>query len=195
MTLTAAQTRTQLADTALNPSVTVAPAVGSSTGGKRVSVNLVFQGVAYTASDIYDALAAKYGGAAAALTTALAGANNDLTFTARDSGNLSETTTIRYLDPAGPSVAQSVAVVGRAITVTLATSAGSAITSTAAQIRDAINGSAAASALVFAANAAANDGTGVVIAMAATPLTASGGKVVSDKDSLGHGALQFRILP
>ncbi len=45
-----------------------------------------------------------------------------------------------------------------------------AITSTAALIKTAIEASAAATALVTVANAGGNDGTGVVIALAATPL-------------------------
>jgi phage tail protein X len=195
MPRTAAQARANLADRGLNPSLSVASAVGTNTGGVRVHLDLVFQGQTVNAEDIYDALAAKFGGTAASLTTALAGANNDLVFTARGSGTLDETTTIRYVDPAANNQTLSVAVVGRAITVNLATGAGGAITSTGATVRDAINGSAAASALVFAANAAANDGTGLVTAMAATPLASSGGKVVSDKDVLARNALQFRILP
>lgn len=114
-----------------------------------------------------------FGGGAsvkAALTTALAGANNDLTYTAQDAGDIGNSITIRYVDPAAASAALSVSVLNRAITVNLATNGSSVITSTAAQVAAAVNGSASASALVVAANAAANDGTGVVTALASTPL-------------------------
>jgi hypothetical protein len=194
MSLTAAQTRTALADRTANPARTVAPAVGRNTGGQTVHLSLVYQGVQFKAEDVYDAIAAKYG-TAASLTTALTGANNDLTYTARVAGLASESVTVRYVDPGAASAALSVAVVGQAITVNLATNGSSVITSTAAQVRDAINGSAAASALVFAANAAANDGTGVVTALAATPLAGSGGKVFTDRDAPSHENYQLRITP
>ena len=108
-------------------------------------------------------------GVAAALTTALAGANNDLTYTADTPGTVGNDIRIRYL-VAGNNTPLSVAVAGNDITVNVATSAGGAATSTAAQVRDAINAHAGASALVTAANAAANDGTGVVAALAYTNL-------------------------
>jgi hypothetical protein len=70
------------------------------------------------------------------LETALAGANNDLRFTARVGGTAGNAVTIEYVDPVGNNVPLSVAVVGTAITVTCATDGASAITSTAKQIRD-----------------------------------------------------------
>jgi hypothetical protein len=106
----------------------------------------------------------------ATLTTALAGANNDLKFTSVLSGVIGNSITIRYVDPAGNNAVLSVVVVGKAITVNLATDGAGAITSTSAQIAAAILASAAASALITAANAGADTGAGVVIAMAATPL-------------------------
>lgn len=59
-----------------------------------------------------------------------------------------------------------------AVTNSANTTAGvvAAITSTAAQIKTAIEASAAASTLVAVANAGGNDGTGTVTALAATPL-------------------------
>jgi hypothetical protein len=61
-------------------------------------------------------------------------------------------------------------VAGSAITVHLATGSGGAITSTATQIRNAINADAEAKALVTASLAPGNSGAGVVTAMAATNL-------------------------
>ena len=110
--------------------------------------------------------------ATASLTTALAGSNNDLTFTSTAgapdyaAGNATQ---IRYV-VAGNNTALSVSVAGSVITVNVATDGGGAATSTAAQVRTAVNASGPASALVTASLAAGNDGTGVVTALAQTPL-------------------------
>lgn len=109
-------------------------------------------------------------GVHALLTTALTGTNNDLVFVARDPGAGGKSITITYVDPPGNNVALSVAVVGTDITVTLATDGTSTITSTAAQVKAAIEASNDANALVVVTNAAANDGTGVVTALAQTNL-------------------------
>lgn len=233
------------------------------------------------------AAAAPVNAVASTLTTALTGANNDMVFTAARKGVVGDSTTIAYVNPGTPSAALGVVVAGTAITVNLATGAGTvqvetatvvaaggatsngnlpvtvtsalftpavvvqvalttaantaalvatairaaltadatlntyftftgagadvvmtrraayarandatesvawtgvlgitavtnstnttagvvaSITSTAAQIKTAIEASAAATALVTVANAGGNDGTGVVIALAATPL-------------------------
>lgn len=105
----------------------------------------------------------------ASLTTALAGANNDITLLARAPGTNGNAITFRIV-VAGASTPLSVSVSTNAITVNSATSAGSAAISTADQIIDAVNRSATASALVWAQRAAANDGTGVVVAVGATNL-------------------------
>lgn len=113
--------------------------------------------------------AAPVNAVAATLTTALAGANNDLVFTADTKGAAGNAITIRYVNPGTETATESVAVVGTAITVTLR-SVG-AVLSTATQVKAAIDGNAAAAALVNVANAAANTGAGNVIALAATALT------------------------
>lgn len=105
----------------------------------------------------------------AVLTTALAGANNDMTFTADTAGAGGNAITVAYV-VAGLSTSLSVAVVGTAITVNVATDGAGAATSTAAQVKTAIEASGPAAALVDVANAGGNDGTGVVAALAATPL-------------------------
>jgi len=107
----------------------------------------------------------------ASLTTALTGNNNDLTIRAKRGGVAGNSITVEYVDPPGNNVALSVAVVGTVITVTLATDGTSTITSTAADVRDAINASAQARSLVSAVLVTGNDGTGLVTALAATPLT------------------------
>lgn len=111
---------------------------------------------------------------AATLTTALTGNNNDLKYTHVASpanyiaGN---SVRVRYVDPAGNDAALGVVVAGSDITVNLATGGAGAITSTAAQVKTAIEASTPASALVTVANATGNDGTGVVTALAYTALT------------------------
>jgi hypothetical protein len=112
----------------------------------------------------------------AAMTTALTGANNDMTYTADTAGVGGNSITVAYV-VSGLSTALSVAVVGTAITVTVATDGAGAATSTAAQIKTAIEASGPAAALVDIANAGGDTGAGVVTAMAATPL--AGGVTLS----------------
>jgi hypothetical protein len=106
----------------------------------------------------------------ASLTTVLAGANNDMVWTARNRGTGGNAITVAYV-VAGASTPLSIGVVGNAITVNVATNGSSVATSTAAQVKAAVEASAAANALVKLANAASNDGTGVVAAQAATALS------------------------
>lgn len=118
-------------------------------------------------------------GTADTLTTALAGNNNDLVFTAKTAyfGTL---ITVEYVDPfateAIKGAVEHVTVAGGGITVHLATDAGTgAITSTGDTIKATIAAHTLANAMVSVADAGGNDGTGVVIAMAATPLTGGSG--------------------
>lgn len=116
---------------------------------------------------------------AASLTTSLTGTNNDLVFTAKDTSLDGNNITVRYVDPADNSQALLVKVDGQAITVYLATNSGGTITSTAAHVKAAIDAHPLASALVSVANAASNDGTGVVTALSATNLA---GAAVAGRD-------------
>lgn len=109
----------------------------------------------------------------ATLTTALAGANNDLTFTAIVAGPGGNSIAIVYV-VAGASTPLSVAVTGFTITVNVATNAGSAAISTASEVLSAILGNRDAAALLSVALATSNDGTGVVVALASTPLAGGG---------------------
>jgi len=118
-------------------------------------------------------------GTKATLTTALTGTNNDLTFTAVQPGADGNSITVSYVNAGGTtplSVDLQRPLNGpvRAVVVTLATTTGT-ITSTAAQVAAAVNGHARAQNHVQAANAAGNDGTGVVTAMAATALSGGTG--------------------
>jgi hypothetical protein len=109
----------------------------------------------------------------ASTTTSLAGANNDLTFTAKPVGIIGNTVSVRYVDPLGIDKTLSVTVSVNAITVNLATDGLGAITSTAALIKAAIEASSAANALVEITYPTGNDGSGIVTAMSA--VTLSGG--------------------
>lgn len=105
----------------------------------------------------------------ASLTTALAGANNDLYLYAKTPGTGGNAITFA-IAVAGNNTPLSVSVSGNAITVNAATDGAGAATSTAAEVRRAINFNTAAYALIHAQHAPGNDGTGVVTALAATNL-------------------------
>lgn len=122
------------------------------------------------------------------LTTAIAGANNDLTYIAVVPG--ASTVTITYA-VAGTNTPLTVGVVGQAITVNVATNGGGAATSTAAQVLAAIQASAAASALVYVSLATGNDGSGVVAALGSTALGGPTGTAPTLDVSLKHGINTF----
>lgn len=103
-------------------------------------------------------------------TTALAGANNDITLIADYPGTAGNSITLT-IAVAGNNTPLSVAVAGNAITVNAATNGSAASISTARQVVDAINFHPAARSLVWAQVADGNDGTGVVVAQGATALT------------------------
>jgi hypothetical protein len=111
----------------------------------------------------------------ATLTTALAGANNDLEYTSELPGALGNAIRVRYVNPGVNNASLGVVVSGRDITVNLATGAGGAISSTATQVKEALEASAAASALVLLGIPAGNNGSGVVTAMSYTALAGGAG--------------------
>lgn len=114
----------------------------------------------------------------ASLSTALAGANNDLVFTAVSPvAAVGNAVHIVYVDP-NLQGAISVGVVGSVITVTLANDAGPDISSTASQVKAAIEASAAASALVTVALKSPDTGAGLVTALADTPLAGGNDKTI-----------------
>lgn len=100
----------------------------------------------------------------ASLTVGVVSANNAVTFTAQPDGAAGNLVSVRLVDPRANSAALSVAVVDKAITVSLATSNVGAITTTATQLIAAIAAHEGASALVTAASAAGSSGAGVVVA-------------------------------
>lgn len=107
----------------------------------------------------------------ATMATGAVGANSALTWTSKLSGVLGNKISVKLLDPKGNSKALAVTVNQQAITVSLATSAGGAITTTAAQVKTAIEALAAANALVGLTNTGASTGAGAVAAVATTFLT------------------------
>lgn len=102
--------------------------------------------------------------------TKINGASNAIIlYTARTAGTGGNSITVAQLN-GGASQPLSVSVVGLAISVNLATDGSSVITSTASDAIDAINSSAAASALVLATNGAGN-GSSLATAVAVGNLT------------------------
>jgi hypothetical protein len=131
----------------------------------------------------------------ATLTTALAGANNDLVFTAKVGGAGGNAITVAYVNPGDNDQALAVTVAELAISVSLATGPAGAITSTANDILAAINADAAAKMLVTASLPPAAVGTGVVIALAATNLAGGDATVVTSAalDTLEHDSASFNL--
>lgn len=107
------------------------------------------------------------------LVTALTGTHNDLTYIQRAAG--AAAVSVEYIDPSANDAALSIAVTSNKITVNLATGPAGAITSTAAQIKAAIEAHSTARTKAVVQLATGNNGTGVVIALAETPLNDIGG--------------------
>lgn len=119
----------------------------------------------------------------ATLTTSLAGSNNDLVFTAKEGGQWGNSIQVEYLNPGGTN-ALAISVLGYVISVSLATSGGS-ITSTASEVKTALDADTSVRKLITTALAGSNDGTGVVTALTATAL--SGGTWSVLQPSLTNG--------
>jgi hypothetical protein len=129
----------------------------------------------------------------AVLTTALAGVNNDLTFLAKTAGVAGNGITILLGDPAGNDQPLIVSVVASAITAHLATGVAGAITSTATQVKNAINADTEAKALVTASVAPGNSGAGVVVALASANL--AGGAAAGGGGDYTHVIEPAAVLP
>lgn len=147
--------------------------------------------------------------AQATLSTALTGNNNDLDFTAVPYGALGNNISIVYVDPGGATATLSVVVTQPTdstylITVNLGRAA-SAINTTGDLLKTAWDASDAVD-YVTVADKAANDGSGLVIAMAETPLAGGAGRtlftvtgdviirqfsIIGASDFSGSGALQL----
>lgn len=113
----------------------------------------------------------------ASYTTSLTGNNNDMVFTAVEAGQDGNGIQVQYVDPGGATATLGVVVdvEERIITVNLGRAA-SAINSTAANVKTAIDANTDAAALVTVANAGGNDGSGLVTALALSELTGGGGQ-------------------
>lgn len=108
-------------------------------------------------------------GTAASRRKDFAAAESGVTYTAATAGTTGNAIRVRYVDPGSASAPLAVTVSGTDITVTLATDAQGAITSTAAEVATAVNDDASASALVTAAEDGA--GSGAVAASGFAHLT------------------------
>lgn len=113
-----------------------------------------------------------YGATKATLETEFTDTDADFVVTAKGEGTGGNSIKLKLTDPSAASQSLSVSVSSKKITVSLATDDQSAITSTGADVVEAINGDEDAAALVTAA--LVGDGSGVVEAMVETAL--SGGK-------------------
>ena len=162
----------------------LAPSLTTALAG-AVNNDLVWAGKGEFAGEKGEQITIEYrnpaaGLTAGALTTNLAGAvNNDLVWTAK-AAYAGKPISITYLDPyvayAAKGGAETITVDGYGITVHLATDAGTgAVTSTGDSIKITLAAHALANAMVTAVDAAGNDGSGVVAAMASTPLVGGAG--------------------
>lgn len=131
-------------------------------------------------------------GLQASLTTACAGADNDIVYTAKAVGSGGNSIRVRYV-VAGNSTPLTVAVSVLDITVNVATNGGGAATSTAAQVKAAVDAAPTAAALVSTAIKTGDAGTGVVAAFAYTNLT-GGVDRTNIEGSMGSGAQSARVL-
>lgn len=118
--------------------------------------------------------------ARATLTINPTGDENGLIYTAVAYGVAGNDISIEYLDPGAISQALAVSVTGTKISVSLATDGSGTITSTAALVKAAIEASTAAANLVTVAimtadTGSADDGSGIVTAMALAALSGGTG--------------------
>jgi hypothetical protein len=105
----------------------------------------------------------------ASLTTAMAGANNDMKFLAKPAGVVGNGYRVAVV-VAGTNTVLSIGLSGNDLTINSATNGGGAATTTAAQAIAAIQAHAAAAKFEVSL-APGNDGSGVIAAFALTNLT------------------------
>lgn len=103
-------------------------------------------------------------GVKAAVTIDMTNPNGDLTYTAKDYGTAGNSITVTHVDPSANDQSLAIAVDGTDITITLATDGSGTITSTANDIKTAIEADSEANALV--AVTVEGTGEGVVEAIA-----------------------------
>lgn len=137
----------------------------------------IHEGIAFTLANKLDIASAQVGAVqltvpgsvAAALTVNMTAATSDLTYTAVKTGAEGNLINVTHVDPGANNAALSISVNVKTIVISLATGVAGAITSTAAQVKAAVNAHAAASALVTCEDEGA--GSGIVNAMANANLT------------------------
>lgn len=101
----------------------------------------------------------------ASLLTGVITNNNALTFTSKLTGELGNSSSLRLVNHGTNSATLSVSVSGRDVTVNLATNSSGVITTTAAQVKTAIDSNASAHTLFTVSNTGASTGAGVVTAL------------------------------
>lgn len=136
----------------------------------------------------------EYNGAEnATLTTNLTGTNNDLIFTSKVKSESANNISIEYFDFRAANRTLTINVLGgKKISIILATNSSGVVTTTAAQLKAAIEAHPSASGLVTVAYAAGNDGSGVVTAMDETNL--SGGKLGLYSDTMASVAPEINLV-
>ncbi len=116
------------------------------------------------------------------LTVDPVGDNNSVKVTALAAGDSG--LSIELLDPSGNDKLLTVTMIGKKISVSLATGPAGAITSTAAEVITAINNHGDALELVLAANGTGSTGAGVVTAMAAADLAGGAAGLGADAEGV-----------
>ena len=104
----------------------------------------------------------------AALSFGVVASNNALTFTSKLAGVLGNKISLRLVNPGANNAALAISVTQQAISVSLATGPTGAITTTASQLKTAIEANAAANALVTITNTSTSTGASAVAALPTT---------------------------
>lgn len=107
----------------------------------------------------------------ATLVTGTVGAKNAILYTAVDAGAAGNGISITYTNPGAGNATVDITVAGNDIDVALSTDGGGIATATADDVKTALAASAAASALVTAADYSTSDGSGLVDAATAENLS------------------------
>ena len=142
-------------------------AIAAAASGQ--SLSLTQSGLDFVLTPACDA------GDAAEVATSMTGSHNDIRVTADTAGTIGNGYSFELLDPSANNAALSVSTVDYLkFSVSLATGAGGAITTTASQLIAALNAYAPFAALMTAALKSGDNGSGVVTALAETDLTGGG---------------------
>lgn len=126
------------------------------------------------------------GDVSAAVTINMTNANADLTYTATEAGTDGNSVNVTHVDPGVADAALSVTTFVKSIIVSLATDANGDITSTAAEVKAAVNANADAAALATCDDE--GDGSGVVNAVANTFLTGGSNRIYCHFKAANVGA-------